>query len=110
MQAAQPGVSADQLTVIATLAAVVERLEHSKVPVSAAQYRSVVQRLMAELTDVQPDAALKSLFEASTAATEIYENLHYQHAGLCLKPLDQSLEAELSARRAIDKAKAARAV
>ena len=41
MQITQPGVSPNQMTVIATLAAVLERLEHSRVPVSPDQYLSV---------------------------------------------------------------------
>lgn len=104
MQITQPGVSPNQMTVIATLAAVLERLEHSRVPVSPDQYLSVVRSLTAHLADVQPDDALKALFAASPATAELYENLNYEHAGLCLRTLDVALEAELSARRAIEKA------
>jgi len=34
----------------------------------------------------------------------VYENLNYQHAGLCRSALDASLAAELAARKAIERA------
>jgi hypothetical protein len=37
----------------------------------------------------------------------VYENLHYQHAGLCRSSLDFSLAAELQAKAIIDRVKRA---
>jgi len=45
------------------------------------------------------------VLEAFPAAAQLYENLNYQHAGLCRSPMDASLAAELAARAAIDGAR-----
>jgi|KBSMisStandDraft_5_1062788.scaffolds.fasta_scaffold2640195_1 hypothetical protein len=87
----------------ALIAQLLDRLEHSARP-DADQYRLVVQRLAAELGRVQDADALDALLSASPAAAELYENLNYQHAGLCRSLLDASLAAELSARDAIARA------
>lgn len=89
------------LTVVAALAQLLQRLEFSTVPVSADQYRSVVQRLAAALREAPPGEALQALLAAFPAAAELYENLNYEHAGLCRSPLEASLNAELAARQAI---------
>jgi hypothetical protein len=76
------------LAVAFMLSELLERLERSRRPFAAEQYRSVVRHL-----DTHP------------AAAELYENLHYRHAGLCRSPLDAALAAELEARRIIDRVK-----
>ncbi|WP_295534543.1 hypothetical protein [uncultured Pseudacidovorax sp.] len=76
-----------------------ERMERSHP--DAAQYRLVAQRLAAEL-DQAPDLdLLQPLLKASPAAAAIYENLRYQHAGLCRSPLEAALAAEQRARALI---------
>jgi hypothetical protein len=85
------------------LAGLLQRLE-SRSGADAGQYRDVVARLTRELTDVAPGAALDELLAAAPVAAEIYENLNYQHAGLCRSPLEASLAAELSARELIAQA------
>ena len=87
----------------ALIAQLLERLERSGRP-DADQYRQVVQRLAHELGRVQGPDALDALLSASPAAAELYENLNYEHAGLCRSLLDASLAAELSAREAIARA------
>ena len=87
----------------ALLAALLERLDQ-RGGADAGQYRDLAARLAVELTDVAHDAALEALLEASPAAAAIYENLNYQHAGLCRTPLDAALGAELLARDAIARA------
>jgi hypothetical protein len=82
-----------------------ERLEHSMVPVGAEQYRSVVLHLADEFNDLPPGTDLAALLDAHPAAAELYENLHYAHAGLCRHPLGVAAEAELLAREVIAKAK-----
>jgi hypothetical protein len=92
------------LAVTHVLAQLLERLEHSPEPVGAEQYRSVVMHLVDEFRDVEPGAQLGQLLDAYPAAAEVYENLNYQHAGLCRTALDVSLSAELAARSAIERA------
>ncbi len=72
----------------------------------AGQYRLVAQRLAAALDQVQDTDVLQPLLQASPAAAAVYENLRYQHAGLCRSPLEASLAAEQTARAAIDRAQA----
>lgn len=88
--------------VVLTLARLLERLE--QVPVDAGQYQVVVARLSAALQDAAPDAALRTVLDTHPAAAELYENLHYRHAGLCRSPLDAALSAERDAVAAITKA------
>jgi len=91
------------LTVVLTLAHVLEQLERS--PKAAPdQYRSVVQHLSDELAKVPTDAALHAVLDAHPGAAEVYENLNYQHAGLCRSPLEWAMRAELSAKDAIRRA------
>lgn len=90
---------------LVTLARMLERLDRSTVAVDPQQYRSVVEHLSEVLQAVPRDAALEAVLEASPATAELYENLHYQHAGLCRSPLETALDAELAARAAIDAAR-----
>ena len=92
------------LAVTHVLAQLLEKLEHSAVPVGAEQYRSVVEHLVHEFEDVEQGAELGRLLDAYPAAAEVYENLNYQYAGLCRSALDASLAAETSAREAIARA------
>ena len=98
------GSSKADLTVIHMLAGLLERLERSRVPVGPDQYRSVVTHLVDEFDDVASDARLSALLDTHPAAAELYENLHYEHAGLCRSSLDLSMAAELAARSAIARA------
>ena len=104
MNAYQTPPARTDLTVIQVLARLLERLEHSKVPVDAGQYLSVAQRLENELRSLPSDEALGALLDAHPAAAEVYENLNYRHAGLCRSSLDASLVAEQRARAAIERA------
>ena len=96
---------ASDLTVTHTLASLLERLENSALAVGADQYRSVVMHLVHELAAVEPNDALKSLLDAHPAAAQVYENLNYQHAGLCRSSLDFSLAAEMQAKELIERVK-----
>jgi hypothetical protein len=87
------------------LARMLERLDRSTVAVDPQQYRGVVEHLAEVLRSVPHDAALEAVLEASPATAELYENLQYQHAGLCRSPLEPALDAELAARAAIDAAR-----
>lgn len=87
----------------ALMAQLLERLERGGRP-DADQYRLVARRLADELGRVQDADALDALLQAHPAAAQVYENLNYQHAGLCRSLLDASLAAELRAREAIARA------
>jgi ferritin-like metal-binding protein YciE len=87
------------------LARMLERLDRSAVAVDPQQYRGVVEHLSELLLSVPHDAALEAVLAASPATAELYENLQYQHAGLCRAPLEAALNAELAARAAIDAAR-----
>jgi ferritin-like metal-binding protein YciE len=87
------------------LARMLERLDRSEEAVDPQQYRGVVQHLSEVLRTVQDDAALETVLSASPATAELYENLQYEHAGLCRSPLEAGLNAELAARAAIDAAR-----
>lgn len=89
------------------LARMLERLDRSAVAVDPQQYRGVVEHLAEVLRSAPHDAALDAVLEASPSTAELYENLQYQHAGLCRSPLEPALEAELAARAAIDAARRA---
>ena len=91
------------LTDAVLMAQLLERMERGGRP-DADQYRMVVRRLAAELSRVEDVATLDALLEAHPAAAQVYENLNYQHAGLCRSLLDASLAAEISARTAIARA------
>lgn len=90
-----------RLKVLATLAMLLERLERNPGPLSADQYRSVVQHLDSELTTLGHDDALEALLQFFPAMAQVYENARYGQAGLCRSPLDDSLSTELAAKAAI---------
>ena len=96
--------SSASLTVTHVLAELLERLEHSAQPVGPEQYLSVVNHLVHAFGEVAPGMALGALLDTHPAAAELYENINYQHAGLCRSPLDPALAAERQARQAIERA------
>ena len=88
----------------AVLAQLLERLDASRLPVDAHQYRTVATRLAGLLAD--PDVDWAPLLAQSPAAVHLYENLHYAEAGLCRSPLESAMQAEMAARGAIAAARA----
>ena len=93
---------------LVVLARVLERLERSAVRVDAEQYRTVVKHLARELLSAPCDMSLEALLDGWPAAAELYENLNYQHAGLCRSPLALTLPAEVDARSVIGAARGAK--
>jgi hypothetical protein len=93
-----------RLTVVVALAQLLQRLEGSTVPVDPAQYRAVAGKLAEALREAPADDALQAVLGAFPAASDVYENLHYAHAGLCRAPLEFALQAELKARELLAKA------
>jgi hypothetical protein len=94
----------ERLRVMITLAHMLERLERSSGSVGPDQYRSVVRHLSDELVRCEGDALLDTVLSVFPATAELYENLRYESAGLCRAALEVSLNTELSARAAIDRA------
>lgn len=91
---------------LVALARMLERLERSSTPADADQFRSVIEHLQAELAATQ-GAALEAVLATFPSTAELYENMQYEHAGLCRTPLDAAAAAEIEARRVIDAARAA---
>ncbi len=104
MPSVQPIRIPEDLRVVVTLAQLLERFERGESPVAADQYRSVVRHLSEELRRREIDPPLDAILNTFPAAGELYENLRYEHAGLCRSPLEASLNAELDAGAAIRKA------
>ena len=92
-------VLSEQNVVILPLAVLLQRLESSSVAVDAGQYRTVALRLASLLGQAKMDDTLQAILQAHPAASELYENVNYVHAGLCRSALDVSLSAEQSAKR-----------
>jgi len=93
----------ERLAVTFTLAHLLQKLDASQTPAAPDQYRAVVARLSEELTRVAMDDDLKAVLNTFPSAAELYENLNYQHAGLCRSPLEEALSAEVKARELIRK-------
>ncbi len=90
---------ADRQAVILPLAAMLQKLEMSSVAVDPVQYRSVVSRLGELLAVTALDPRLDSILKAYPAAAELYENIQYEHAGLCRSPLEASVSSEQQVRK-----------
>ncbi len=88
-----------------TLAELLQRIEASNQVIGAAQYRQLVRHLGQLLDDVGPGDALETLLQTFPAASAVYENRHYDVAGLCRSPLEASLNSELQARALINQAR-----
>lgn len=80
------------------LAGLLERLERSPVRVDPTQYRTVVTRLSAALMEDWPQDLIDALLKAHPSTAELYENLHYAHAGLSRAPLERSVQSEQAAK------------
>jgi hypothetical protein len=106
---AQPGLTLPaRLRTLAVTAALLEKLERTRRGASADQYLTVARQLNALLADAEPDPYLDALLDHFPATAELYENLRYEHAGLCRSPFDGSLHAEMAAMSALAKAARAR--
>ena len=82
---------------LAELALLLERVEGRGTAPDALQYRSLIEHISAELDRQPHNEGLDRLLAAFPATGELYENLRYASSGLCLLPLDQSVESEKQA-------------
>lgn len=89
------------------LAQLLQRVEADMANVDANQYRLLVLQLKAALAEDMPARALEAILRACPSAAEIYENLHYDHAGLARSPLERSVASETLAVQVIGKARSA---
>lgn len=86
---------------LAHLATMLEKLERSGRAPDPGQYRQLVARVSAELAQQAGHVALPQLLECFPATAELYENQQYDVAGLCLSPLERSVQTEQAARDAL---------
>lgn len=86
---------------LAHLATMLEKLERSRRAPDPGQYRQLVARVSAELAQQAGHVALPQLLECFPATAELYENQQYDVAGLCLSPLERSVQTEQAARDAL---------
>ena len=89
---------------VIALARLHERVEHSRAPVGADQYRALVRQLALALAQELPDDALQAVLGAHPAAAELYENLHYEQSGLSRSSLERSVASEMLASQVLAKA------
>jgi len=94
---------AGDLSLPIALAQLLEELERRPRGAHPGQYQAVAARL-AEAIGAFDGETLEPLLRASPATAEVYENLHYAHAGLCRSNLDRALQAEILAKQAIQAA------
>jgi hypothetical protein len=87
-----------RLETVIALARLLETVESGHVRTHADQYRQLVAQLQAALSDELPTDALQAIVKAYPATGELYENLHYQHAGLSRAPLERSAASEIQVR------------
>ncbi|MFM2066096.1 MAG: hypothetical protein RLZZ584_1005 [Pseudomonadota bacterium] len=99
--AREPAAGQANSQALIALAQLFERIEHSGVAPDPAQYRALVARLTRALTEPVPQAVLQAVLARHRATSELYENLHYAHAGLSQAGLDRAVAAELQARQAL---------
>lgn len=76
-----------------------ERLEHRPRGASAEQYRDVVSQVQRLLREAPASDTLQDLLKVLPATAQIYENMHYEVAGLCRSPLDAAAATETEARQ-----------
>jgi hypothetical protein len=93
-----------RLETVIALSRLLERVEARGVAIGADQYRALVQRLQGVLATPMPGPALEAILGAHPATAEVYENMHYDVSGLSRSSLERSVETELMAAQAIERA------
>ncbi len=95
------------LETLIALAQLLDRVEPNVATIGAEQYRALVRQLQIALrADPIPGDALQAVLRAHPATALIYENMHYERAGLSRAPLDRSITSERLARSALARAAA----
>ena len=92
----------NQLEVLVALAQLLERVEPNVVAIGADQYLSLVRQVQRALAaEGLPEGALQAVLKACPATAMIYENLHYEQAGLSRSPLERSVASEMLASQTL---------
>src|SRR5215510_8979562 len=89
----------NRLENVIAVARLLERVEAGAIAADADQYRSLVRKVQAALSEDLPADVLRAVLDAHPAAGEVYENLHYEHSGLSRAPLERSAATELLTRQ-----------
>jgi hypothetical protein len=93
-----------RIEIVIALARLLDRVEASPIPIGADQYRALIVQLRAALAAPIPQPALDAILRAHPGTAELYENMHYESAGLSRSPLDRSVATELLASQLIERA------
>lgn len=104
MSTSTPATVRSRIENAVALAQLLQRVESDMAQVDANQYRLLVGQLKAALAEELPPQALGAILGACPAAAEVYENLHYGHAGLSRAPLERSVASEMLAAQVIAQA------
>ena len=84
------------------MAQLLERVDANPTIVGAQQYLNLVNTVKSLLAeDNLPDDALRAVLRACPASAQLYENMHYDRAGLSLSPLDAAVASEIAATELI---------
>ena len=87
----------ERIAALVRLATVLQHFDSGRLPFDPSQYHSIAKQLTTALRRNDGSPALQAVLAASPVAAELYENLHYDQAGLARSPLDQAVAAELEA-------------
>jgi hypothetical protein len=85
-----------QMSKVVALADLLECVETGGAHASASGYRLLVQRLQVALGQDLPADALLAILDRYPAASEVYENMHYEHSGLFRASLEHSVSSEMA--------------
>jgi len=95
-----------RLETLIALSRLLERVEGSREPIGADQYRALVSQLKVALAVPLPGPALEAILGAHPATAELYENMNYETSGLSRSKLERSVSTEMLAAQAIERARA----
>lgn len=95
---------------VVRLASALMTMEGSGKPFDAGQYLRLVEQLTATLKLAPAGDALETVLRVFPATATVYENLRYEHAGLCRSPLKRNLDSERQAVELVKRVSAGTAV
>jgi hypothetical protein len=95
----------ERTAALVRLATVLQHFDSGHLPFDASQYQAIAKQLAAALRRNAGSPALQAVLDASPVAAELYENLHYEQAGLARSPLEQAVSAELEATQVLARLK-----
>ncbi|MET0517669.1 MAG: hypothetical protein ABW005_02430 [Burkholderiaceae bacterium] len=84
-------------------AQLLERVDADPSSIGAAQYQRLTRKVQALLSDEVPADAMQAVLRNFPATALLYENMHYDQAGLSQAPLELAVSAELQTRQLLEK-------